>query len=92
MTPLGKTDILLLRYAAGTLGTGASLVVVTILVFNGDARRKVAAFEAVGGHLIQEQPPASVSPECLEIVLQKIEIAPRTESPLERFLDLFSRF
>ena len=92
MTSLSRTDILLLRYAAGCLDTGGCIVVITLLAFNEDARRKVEAFEALGGQIIQEEIPASVSAECLEIVLRRIEAPPRLQTPLECFLELFSRF
>ena len=52
MMKLSRTDILLLRYAAGTLGTPQCCMVNILLVINQDARRRVAEFEALGGRLI----------------------------------------
>ena len=90
MTEMNKTDILLLRYAAGSLNRGGSLAVLILMIIHEDTRRKVEGFEAIGGQLIQEESPADVSPACLEIVLKRIE-TPVPPTLLERFLILISK-
>ena len=89
---LSRIDILLLRYAAGSLRRPLHVVVLVILVFRRDARDKVREFEALGGRLIHEEKPTPVSPETLETVLKKIEESRQTQGSLRRILDLFSRF
>ena len=91
MTKLSRTDILLLRYAAGSLRAHQSLMVTVLLVVNQDARRKVEEFEALGGRLIQEETPVSMSADCLEIVFKRIDSPPPPQTPMERFLDMFFR-
>jgi putative transcriptional regulator len=64
---------LLLSYAAGNLGTHESLVVATWMALNGTARRRVAAFEALGGRALDEENPADLCGGCLETVLARID-------------------
>lgn len=91
MTPLTKTEILLLRYAAGSLNAAQSVTVIVLLVFSKDMRLKVAEFEALGGQLLQEEMPAFLSADCLEIVLQKIDSPPQPQGRFRRFWALVLR-
>ncbi|MCE9508538.1 MAG: hypothetical protein K8R48_09555 [Alphaproteobacteria bacterium] len=91
MTKLSRIDILLLKYAAGSLGDAPSVVVVVLLSLSPAARRKVEEFEALGGQLIQEEFPAPLSVDSLEIVLTRINAPPPPESGLSRLLRLFLR-
>lgn len=55
------TDDLLMAYAAGTLTTGAGLIVATHLTYCPACRRALAALDAVGGALLETLPPEPVS-------------------------------
>jgi len=52
---------MLLAYAAGSLGEGASLVVATHLTFCPSCRSAVLAAESVGGTLLEEIEPEAIS-------------------------------
>lgn len=62
-------DELRLAYAAGTLAEAPALVVATEAALNADCRREVAMFEAIGGQLLEEMPPAALSAGTRESVL-----------------------
>lgn len=89
MTTFSKTEILLLKYAAGTLNAQQSVTVVILLICSPDMRRKVAEFEALGGKILHEEPPTPLSATCLETVLQRIDARP---GRFNRFLGVFWRF
>lgn len=91
MMKLSRIDILLLKYAAGSLGEAPSVVVVVLLHLSPAARHRVEEFEAIGGQLIQEESPAPMAADSLEIVLRRIGLQPRPETPLERLFRLFFR-
>lgn len=65
-------DRLLLAYAAGSLGMHETLVVAALLALNGEARGRVAHYEAFGGRVLEEQLPAAVHSRCLDSVLKRI--------------------
>ena len=72
-------DMMLMHYAAGSLGPYESLVVAAHLSLNPDARKKMSRYEAEGGRLINKASPSPVTQACLESVLQRID-NPREES------------
>lgn len=88
MTKMTRTDILLLRYAAGTLRHPTAMIVVILLIINAENRRKVAEFETWGGRILQDEPPAPLSSCCLENVLRNIDAEPPLPGRLRRFLYL----
>lgn len=79
MLPL---ELLLLEYAAGSLGASESLVVALHLALNPQSRRKVSAYESVGGGLIEEERPAPLPSSCLEAVLRRID-TPAAQEPIQ---------
>jgi putative transcriptional regulator len=91
MTKLSRIDILLLKYAAGSLGGTRFVAVVVLLSLSSSARRRVEEFEALGGQLIQEESPAPLSVDSLKIVLGRIDAPPPPETSLSRLLRLFLR-
>lgn len=73
-------DALLLGYATGELSAQQSLLVATLLSMRDDLRRRVAAFEGIGGRVLEEQNPAHVCSACLEGVLARIDGLPLAAS------------
>lgn len=73
-------DELLMRYAAGHLSPVQAAMVAAHMRLNPRARQKISYYEAVGGSLICEEQPASVSAQCLSVVLQRIE-SPKPAPP-----------
>lgn len=66
-------DMLLMHYAAGSLEPAESLLAAAHVHLNPEARRKVAAYEAVGGRLMDDMPETKVSEGCLDKVLRMID-------------------
>ncbi|SMH57815.1 ChrR family anti-sigma-E factor [Azospirillum agricola] len=66
-------DTLLIDYAGGALCEGASLVVATHMAFCPCCRRMVGEMEAVGGALLDDLEPDTVSPDCLDALLARID-------------------
>ncbi len=81
----------LLRYAAGTLAAGPAIVVAAHLADCPHCRDRVRQFEALGGAVLEETRPTTLSPDALANALARIdaeeagEPAPSesTEKPLE---------
>lgn len=67
------SETLLLGFATGALGRGASLVVDAHLKACAACRAEVARLEAVGGALLDELPPAQMAPNALARALAKLE-------------------
>ncbi|WP_245454302.1 ChrR family anti-sigma-E factor [Aquabacter cavernae] len=79
------TDATLLRYATGRLPAGPALVVSVHLEGCPACRAKVAAFEAVGGALLDEAPPELMAPDALARLLARIDgDAPAEPQPLRK--------
>lgn len=67
-------EALLLDYAAGALDPAQEMIVAAYLTLSPDARRFVAACEAIGGAMMtQDCEPSALSPGCLESLLAKID-------------------
>ncbi|GGC81347.1 ChrR family anti-sigma-E factor [Chelatococcus reniformis] len=71
------SDETLLRFAAGRLPSGPAFVVATHVSGCAACRDRVAAFETVGGALLEEMPPTPLAPEALARVLAAIDGPPR---------------
>lgn len=67
------SDESLLRFAAGTLPAGPSLVVATHLEGCPACRARLAAFTATGGRLIEDSPPERMSTGGLADVMARID-------------------
>ncbi len=67
------TDETLMRYAAGRLPAGATMVVATHLEGCATCRSRVAQFEAVGGALLEDMEPAPMAPDAFAAVMRMID-------------------
>jgi putative transcriptional regulator len=67
------TDDTLLRYASGALNAGLSLVTQAHLHVCAQCRAQVTGFEAVGGALLDAQPPAALAPTAFADVLARLD-------------------
>lgn len=70
-------DMLLMHYAAGSLEPAEALIAAAHLKMNPAARKKLAQYEAVGGHMMAQMPAAEVSDECLKAVMALIDAPPQ---------------
>lgn len=83
MTALSRPDDeTLLRHAAGRLDAGFSLVVATHLALSPETREIFARFEAIGGLLLEESPPALVAPSALNAALAALDSPAQPSYPL----------
>jgi putative transcriptional regulator len=71
----------LAEFAAGTLGEGRSLVVAAHLAMCGECRGAVAAFEAVGGKMLESIEPVAMSEGAAARALAAIEHEPPRAMP-----------
>lgn len=67
------SDDVLADYAGGALTPGLSLLVASHLTFDPESRRRVEAFEAVGGVLLAEEPAAALDAPDLDAVLDRLD-------------------
>ncbi len=75
-------DDTLLRLAAGKLNAGLAFVVEAHLAGCAQCRGRVAVFEAMGGALLDSQPPAAVAPAAFADVLARLdELPPAVPAP-----------
>ncbi len=70
------SDDTLLRHAAGRLGAGLALVTAAHLHGCAHCRGRLAAFEAVGGALLEMEAPAAMAPSAFSNVLSRLEERP----------------
>lgn len=78
------TDQLLTAYAAGALPEAFNLVVATHISLCDDCRARLAAFEAVGGAVLEEAPAVAVSHGSLAATLQRIRDRGKDPIPAPR--------
>lgn len=67
-------DALLLDYAAGTLPEAFGLVVATHISMCDDCRARAAAFEALGGAVLDATPSVAMSDESLSRAMARLDI------------------
>ncbi len=72
----------LAQFAAGTLSEGAALVVKTHLSYCPLCRERAARFEAVGGALLDELPPAELSPGVFDRTMAALDAAALNTAPV----------
>ncbi|RDD61393.1 ChrR family anti-sigma-E factor [Ferruginivarius sediminum] len=65
-------DELLLDYATGNLAEPVALLVASHLTLAPESRREVRDLEAIGGALLEEMEPASMSEDALDSVLARL--------------------
>lgn len=85
------SDETLLRLAAGTLSAGPALVVSVHLEGCARCRERLARFEAVGGALLEEMPPAPLAADLFWRTMERLEgnpPAPVREPALRKQPDL----
>lgn len=70
-------DELLLAHAAGSLDRGHSVVVASHVENCAHCRERVRVFEAVGGALLDELPPATMAPDALARTMAAIDATPK---------------
>ena len=70
------TEDLLMAYAAGSLPEAFNLVIATHLSLCDDCRAAAAAYEALGGALLEAADTASLSEDSLAAMLRRIEALP----------------
>ncbi|TAJ90413.1 ChrR family anti-sigma-E factor [Reyranella sp.] len=81
------SDDLLLRLTAGSLGAGPALVITTHLEGCEVCRRQVAAFESVGGAILEGMSPEPLKTDALARTLERLDLeppAPTAGSPVFR--------
>ncbi|HXG81520.1 MAG TPA: ChrR family anti-sigma-E factor [Sphingomicrobium sp.] len=69
------SDETLLRLAAGSLGAGPALVVSVHLETCAQCRDRKSAFEAVGGAILEEMPPAPLAADLFGRTMERIEVS-----------------
>lgn len=84
------TDDTLMRFAAGTLAAGPSIVVEAHLPHCPACRARVAEFQALGGALLEAEDPTPLSPTALADALARIDageeapaVAAKEDKPVE---------
>jgi putative transcriptional regulator len=75
------SDELLLAYAAGRLSPAPALVVASHLAMSEESAERLAAFEQLGGALLDEQPMADVAPDLFERMMARLD-APAPEEQI----------
>ena len=70
-------DETLVAYSAGTLGSGARLVVKTHLGVCSGCRKHLRAFEAIGGALLESEPVEAAPSDLLARTWARIEATPK---------------
>ncbi|TXI12497.1 MAG: anti-sigma factor [Rhizobium sp.] len=76
------SDLTLMRFAAGTLPAGPTLVVATHLSGCPFCKRRVATFEAVAGEVLAGMKPEALSAQALERTLDRLgSSVPATTTP-----------
>ena len=85
-------DDTLLRFSTGGLNAGLTLVTQAHMHICTQCRDRVAAFEAVGGALLDEQPAAALAPAAFAQVLSRLDerpaAAPAPRAPRQANLHL----
>lgn len=78
------TDALLMDYAAGTLPEAFSLVLATHVSMCDECRARLAAFESLGGGLIEEMAAPPAGDAGFDAMLARILSAPEPAAPAPR--------
>ncbi|HSK41556.1 MAG TPA: ChrR family anti-sigma-E factor [Arenibaculum sp.] len=66
-------DELLMEYASGSLAEAPALVIATHLALCPACRRTVSEYEALGGALLEDLPPTTLSEDCLASILSRLD-------------------
>ena len=74
------TDALLIAYSAGSLPEGFNLVVATHISMCDECRARMHEFDAVGGAVMEAEPPMGLSDGSFAATLAKIANTPKVEA------------
>jgi putative transcriptional regulator len=80
MTRHQLPDTLLMGYAAGSLSEGFNLVIATHVSLSDDARARLAAFEAVGGSVLDDAEPAPLADDSLDRMMARLDLLPQANA------------
>jgi putative transcriptional regulator len=80
MTRHHLPDALLMGYAAGALSEGFNLVIAAHVSLSDDARARLAAFEAVGGSVLDDAEPAPLADDSLDRMMARLELLPQANA------------
>lgn len=84
MIDVSTVELMMMHYAAGTLGPAEALMMAAHAAVNPEARRKIAALEAAGARMVCEETTVTeISSSCRDAVFRRIETCTR-EMPLTR--------
>lgn len=75
---------LLLDYAAGKTAQAASVLVATHLALCPECRRKVRGYEALGGVLMESEPPVAMAGDAFAAVMSRLDQVWEEEAPAPR--------
>lgn len=75
---------LLLDYAAGKTAQAASVLVATHLALCPECRRKVRGYEALGGILMESEPPVAMAGDAFAAVMSRLDQVWEEEAPAPR--------
>jgi len=78
------SEEVLVAYASGALSEPLSLLVATHLTLCPGCRDEVRDYEALGGILLEELPPAPIAPDCLAAVFRRLDEAATAPRPAAR--------
>lgn len=73
MTAKSLPQEILADYASGAASPGVSLLVASHLTHSPEGRHRLAGFEAVGGALLADEAPASMSDDALDRAMEKLD-------------------
>jgi putative transcriptional regulator len=80
MTRHELPDTLLMGYAAGALSEGFNLVIATHVSLSDDARARLAAFEAVGGSVLDDAEVAPLADDSLDRMMARLDMLPQANA------------
>lgn len=78
------SDSLLMGYSAGTLPEAFNLVVATHISLCDECRARLAAFDALGGAVLEEAPAVAMHDSAFEMTMRRIAMQPAEASPPPR--------
>lgn len=73
MIDFSVLEMMLMQYAAGGLSSAEALMVASHAALNPKARKKIAAYEALGGQMLCDAETRAPAPDCLDKIMAKID-------------------
>ena len=84
-------DDTVLRYATGTLPEAPAIVVATHLSFCPPCRHRMESYEILGGTMLDDAAPATLSADALSATLARLDAAPGTSEPQSQVVAIRQR-